>query len=74
MSMPRQARLYARWIFLAANFLELRKGEVQHKPRPTGHRISGEVVLFRGADLLMNPAKHGCRDAERNPKTLRVAR
>jgi hypothetical protein len=34
--------------------------------------MDGFVFLTSG--LLMNPAKHGCRDAERNSEALKIPR
>jgi hypothetical protein len=31
-----------------------------------GSRVINEVVLEGVSDLLMNPAKHGCRDARKD--------
>jgi hypothetical protein len=36
------------------------------KDSSTASRVINEVVLEGVSDLLMNPAKHGCRDAERS--------
>jgi hypothetical protein len=37
---PCWASSYARWLFLDANFLELRYGEVQHSPAPISQTLS----------------------------------